>query len=112
MGLRRQIINLRRPYFRHNAHQRAGIRRVCIVKKEFNIIIGGMNQMVNPAGYGNAVTPYQTMHFIPFFQQKFRQIRTVLPVYSCNQSYVFHISYLSVSALWAFFAAAANQYII
>ena len=40
--------------------------------------------MVNPAGDRNAVTPYQPMHFITFFQQKFRQIRTVLTVDSCN----------------------------
>ena len=68
MRLRRQVIHLGRLDFRHQPHQSAGIRRVRIMKKEFNIIIGGMNQMVNPAGNRNTVTPHQAMHLIPLLQ--------------------------------------------
>ena len=49
--------------------------------------------MINPRRHGNAVPSHKTVHLIPFFQQEFREIGTVLPVYSRYQSHIIHIFY-------------------
>ena len=99
MGLRRKIVDFRRLDLLKQTVQIAGIRHIAVMQEQAApLLMRVFVKMVDPLRIEVARPPDNPVNLISFFQQKLRQIGTVLPGNACNQR-PFHKNILSLYSL-------------
>ena len=90
MTLGRQVVNLIRFYFLHDANEIAGITEVAVMQNKTPLTgVRILIEMVDAVGIEQRGSPFEAVHLIPFLEKEFRQICAVLPGNTGDQSF-FH----------------------
>ena len=80
MAHRAQVVHFIRLHFLQDTGQVGGIGQVAVVQVEFRVCrVRILINMIDTFGVERRGTTFNTVYFIPFFQQELCQIRTILP---------------------------------
>ena len=111
MAHRSQVIDLIRLHFLQDTGQVRGIGQIAVVQMKFRV--SGMRilvDVIHALGVERRGTTLDTVHFIPFFQQEFCQVRTILPGNAGDESDFRHVYIpLYLSNLFSFYAFAYHH---
>ena len=80
-----QVIDFIRLYFLYNPDQVRAVGQITIM--QYQVTVRDMRvfvKMIDPLGIEQGTPAFNSMHFIAFLQQQFRQISSVLPRNPCN----------------------------
>src|SRR5690606_31814873 len=92
---RTQVVDFIRLHFLQDAGQVGGIGQVAIVQVEFRVCcMRVLVNMVHTFSVERRSTTLNTVYFIPFFQQQFCQVRTILSGNAGDESDFRHIYFL------------------
>jgi hypothetical protein len=79
MGLRAEVVDLRRPDLGQQAAQPVGVGEVAVVQEEARLLMGVEVQVIDPLGAERRGAADHPVDLIVLGQQQLGQVRTVLP---------------------------------
>lgn len=92
VGLGAEVIDLVRLDLLDDARQVGRVRQVAIVQDQvFMQGLGVLVNVIDALGIERRRAAFQAMHDVAFFQQQFRQVRTILPGNPGNKRDFFHV---------------------
>ena len=79
MALGSEVVDLIRTHIIEQCGERTGVGKVCVVEKESGIgLVNILIDVIETVGVEAGGAPLQTMDFIPLFEEKLSEVRSIL----------------------------------